>query len=329
MRWRDPDWLAEAGAWIREQVGEPSGPVEQPHVQPWSTVLRVPTRDGALFFKANDALSRFEAALAAELARLFPDLVGEVVAVDVDRGWLLLRDAGTRLRELEPGPEQIGCWERLLPRYAELQLALAEQTNELIALGVPHLALADLTARVEELLDDDAALRPGTDDDLTEDEVGRLRAGLPTVRALCEELTGVGIPESLQHDDLHDGQVFVRDGCHRILDWGDSCVTHPFHTLVVTLRVLAYKHGFEPGGTALERLRDAYLEPFTRLRPREELAAAAGLAHRTGTLGRALAWYAAVRLRESELDPDDAASVPYGLKLFLRDGPPGSWNPAA
>ena len=329
MRWRDPDWLEEASVWIRERVGEPAGAIEQPHVQPWSTVLRVPTDDGPLFFKANGPYSHFEAALDDELARSFPDLVGEVVAVDTERGWLLLRDAGTRLRELEPGPEQLVCWEQLLPRYAELQIALGERADELRSLGVPDLPLADLPARFEELLDDEAALRPGTDDDLTEDELERLRAAGQEVASLCEELASVGVPESLQHDDLHDGQVFIRDGCHRILDWGDSCVTHPFHTLVVTLRVLAYKHGFQPGGTALERVRDAYLEPFTLASPRADLVAAAGLAHRTGTLGRSLAWYGYVRARHETVDPDDAASVPYGLKLFLRDGPPGSWDPAA
>lgn len=329
MRWRDPEWQQEALAWIREQVGDPAGNIEQPHVRPWSTVLRVPTTDGPLFFKANDRYSRFEAALDDELARSFPDLVGEVVAVDTERGWLLLHDAGTRLRDLEPGPEQLVCWEQLLPRYAELQIALGGRADELRGLGVPDFRLAGLPARFEQLLDDEAVLRPGTDDDLTADEVDRVRASVPTFATMCEELASFGIAESLQHDDLHDGQVFVRDGCHRILDWGDSCVTHPFHTLGVTLRAVAYQQGFQPGGSALERIRDAYLEPFTRSRPRADVKAAAALAIRTGTVARSLAWYGPMLLEETHaVDPDDAASVPYGLKLFLRDGPPGSWDPA-
>ena len=52
MRWLDHRWLAEAEAWIREQAGV-TGPIEQPHVFPWSTVLRVPTDDGLLWFKAT------------------------------------------------------------------------------------------------------------------------------------------------------------------------------------------------------------------------------------------------------------------------------------
>ena len=135
------------------------------------------------------------------------------------------------------------------------------------------------------------------------------------------ELEAFGIPETIQHDDLHDGQVFVQDGHIRILDWGDSCISHPFHTLTVTLRALAWRHGIEPGSEQLLRLRDAYLEPFGAP------AAAADLAYRTGTLGRALAWHRYVSAAApGERDPEDAESVPYGLRLYLEAGPIGTWE---
>ena len=63
-----------------------------------------------------------------------------------------------------------------------------------------------------------------------------VRAILPEYAERCELLAAFGIPETIQHDDLHDGNVFVRDGRNLFFDWGDSCVSHPFHTLVVTLR---------------------------------------------------------------------------------------------
>ena len=52
LRWQRPEWLAEATEWIHERV-EVTGEIEQPHVRWWSTVMRVPTRDGDLWFKAN------------------------------------------------------------------------------------------------------------------------------------------------------------------------------------------------------------------------------------------------------------------------------------
>lgn len=141
---------------------------------------------------------------------------------------------------------------------------------------------------------------------------------------MCSDLAALGIAETIQHDDFHDGQVFVREGRYRFLDWGDSCVSHPFHTMVVTLRALASQQGVSPGGRDILRLRDAYLEPFGALASPAELRAAFALAYRTGAIGRTLTWrrYFA---GDPEAERDD--TVAYGLKMFLADGPICSWEP--
>ncbi len=100
--WTDPQWLAEAHEWIREQVGRlEAGPItaiDQPHLQPWATVLRVVTGQGDLYFKANGPALRHGAALVELLAARRPDCVPPPLAVDRGRGWMLMADAGTRLR---------------------------------------------------------------------------------------------------------------------------------------------------------------------------------------------------------------------------------------
>ena len=73
-----------------------------------------------------------------------------------------------------------------------------------------------------------------------------LRADLPRIEALCAELAAFGIGPSIQHDDLNDGNVYVHDGAYRIMDWGDACVSHPFHTLTVALRATAWRWGWNP-----------------------------------------------------------------------------------
>ena len=72
-----------------------------------------------------------------------------------------------------------------------------------------------------------------------------------------------GVTGSLQHDDLHDANVFVADGRHRFFDWGDASVAHPFLSLLVPLRVAADALGVPNGDRVLLRLRDAYLEPWS------------------------------------------------------------------
>jgi aminoglycoside phosphotransferase (APT) family kinase protein len=198
---------------------------------------------------------------------------------------------------------------------------LTPKADELLALGVPDERPAEIPDKIEALLHDERALMLDESDELTAEQRDELLLRLPELRALTTELESFGIPPTLQHDDFHDGQVYVEDGRYRFLDWGDSCISHPFHTLTVTLRALAWRHGLEPGSATLLRLRDAYLEPFAAP------AVAADIAYRTGTLARALAWYRYVRaLPPAEIDPDDAESVPYGLRLYLENGPLGTWQ---
>jgi Phosphotransferase enzyme family len=311
MRWTDTDWLAEATEWIRSQV-EVTAEIEQPHVRPWATVMRVPTNAGELWFKAVTALHAFEPALTAFLAGLRPDRVPEVVALDNDRAWMLMRDGDTRLRELSSSVEH---WEHILPLYAELQIAAAPHLAELLDLGVPDFRLARLTDLVREML----SAQP---EGLSDDEYRAMLDRLPEVEAMAERLLAQGIPETIQHDDLHDGQVFVRNGRYLVFDWGDACVSHPFHTLTVTLRAAAWKLGLEPGGREVLRMRDAYLEPFG---PAAVLAPLADVAYRTGTLARAYAWHRYVSARQAQ-DEEDEQAVAYGVKQFLAGGPLGTWE---
>ena len=310
--WTEPEWLAGAEAWIRERAAV-TGELEQFHVRWWSTVIRVPTEGEDMYFKAVANGFLFEPPLTARLFELKPDRVTEVVEIDADRGWMLMRDAGRRFREVVLTRADLGHWERALPRYAELQLAATPLADELLALGVPDSRLSVLPDQLRAVLSEPVR-------GLAPEEQERVLAELPRFEEMCGELAAYGIPETIQHDDLHDGQVFVRDGRYLFFDWGDSCVSHPFHSLTVALRAAAAKFELEPGGAELERLRDAYVEPFGDLRE------AAELAYWTGTVGRALAWDRFVRSGFDYREPEDDLATAYGLKLFLAGGPIGTWR---
>lgn len=256
MQWTDPDWLAEAHAWIAAHV-PPAGEIEQPHVRPWSTVLRAPTADGPVWFKANGPEQRFEAALVGVLAAERPDAVPPLLAVDAARGWMLMADAGERLREIVARERSMARWLEILPLLAGVQVDLAPRADELVALGVPDLRLAVLPAKFEAFLDD---VGPTLGDEAL---VERALAKVPWVYEACEELASHGIPETIQHDDFHDGQVFVKDGRYLLLDWGDACVSHPFFTLSVTLQgFLSWGLDDVEGSEPVEPYAAAYAEPF-------------------------------------------------------------------
>jgi hypothetical protein len=252
--------------------------------------------------------------------------VPDLLAVDPDRAWMLMRDGGTRLREVVRSPADLAHWERLLPAYAELQILLGARAAELLALGVPDQRIAHLGDELEALLDEREPLLIGQTDGLTHDEEARLRALLPHVRVMAAELASFGVPDTLQHDDFHDGNVFVDGDDYRFFDWGDSCVSHPFHTLVVTLRSIAHRFDLRPGSDELVRIRAAYLEPWRAFGARPELLGAFETAYRTGTIARALAWHRYLSASGRPFQVEDASAVPYGLKLFLAAGPIGAWR---
>jgi hypothetical protein len=330
LAWTSPAFRHEAIGWIERQLAnlglQANGEIEQPHVAWWSTVLRVPTSAGTLWFKATGHDGAHEARLTPLLARLHPGEIVEVVATDDARGWLLERDAGTRLRELGDGAPQVEHWERLLPRYAELQIAAAAHVNEVLGMGVPDRRLAVLPDELAALLDEPEHLMLGAPGGISAEQRTRLRQTLPAFVTRCERLAAVGLPQTIQHDDLNDGNVFVRDGRYLTLDWGDACVSHPFHTLVVVLRAAAYKQGWAPGGAEVRRLLGAYLEPWQRFAPDAELRAAADLARRTGTVQRALAWRSSVAAMPPQARAEYVESIPYGLRVYLQDGPWGTWD---
>ena len=283
--WTDARWLACVKGWLDRQLEElglqSTGDVEQPHVRPWSTVLRVPTTGGDVWFKANIPLLAYEAAVVDMLAARRPDFVPRLLATDLERGWMLTADGGERLREIVERERDLGRWLDVLRRYGRLQIDMAQDLDRLLGLGLPDRRLETLASQYEDLI--------GRVETVTEDESRRLRALVPEIAELCERLASAGVPETIQHDDLHDGQIFVRDGHYLFFDWGDSCVSHPFFSMSVTLEgQLAWGLDDVEGSEDIAQYRDAYLEPFRGFAAWAELQAAHEIALRLGWICRAL-----------------------------------------
>ena len=155
----------------------------------------------------------------------------------------------------------------MLPQYGQLQLDAFADVDELLSVGAPDRRLDKLPIHYEHLLGD----TPG----LAGDELARLERLRPRVKEMCEELATYGIPETIQHNDLHDGQVFVRGDDYRFLDWAEACISHPFFTMAITLEgVIAWGLDDIRGSVDVSPFRDAYLEPFASHATSSQLTAA-------------------------------------------------------
>ena len=284
----------------------PLGPFELVKARPWATVYRIPHTHGVAYFKACSPVQAFEPQLSAALAARWPDRVGEVLAHDAARAWLLTADAGTPIADLGNPPER---WLDVLPRYAELQRGEAAHAGEHLASGVPDLRPAVLSERFEDLLRADLPIDA--------DEVRELHALAPNLAALASELQGGSIPSSVDHADLHLRRVFVADAAGRrprILDWGDASIGHPFVSLVVTFGVLRGSNGLADDDPWFARLRDAYLEPWgSGLRP------LFATAQRVGAVSQALGWLRHHRAMGTGAFPGFDEQFPGVLRTAIRE----------
>ena len=297
----EPLVAAEHEAWIRAHV-DVDGPITQPRVFPWSTVLRVPTQTGVVWFKENVPVLAHETAVVELLAARAPDDVPEPVAIDADRGWLLTRDAGTRLRDVPPTAAD---WLTLLPLYADLQLAVAPDADRLVAAGAPDRRPAVLPALFRELAEHEA-------ERLGAEELRQLRAFAHRVDDACAALGQNGVPCSIQHDDFHDGNIFVRDGRFRFIDWGDACVSHPFATLRIPLEGIAEDTDWD-----VDAIRDSYLEVFSDRATRVELLQAFEDAWVVAGVTRALKWAPLVASLPRPHEWEDAVAI--RLRVLLEE----------
>lgn len=252
----------------------------QARLRPWSVLLRLGVEgQDPVWFKANPPASAFEGALTAALARWVPGHVLRPLAVDTDRGWSLLPDGGPLFRDvLARETVTPGAWEELVRQYAAVQHALAPRASDIERLGVPAVPVGALPGVLDGL--DDTPLPPR--------DRNALRELRPRLLDWCAELAALGVPDSLDHADLHDGQLFhPAPGRFTFFDWGDAVVAHPFSSLAVPARRAVEHHGPQ----VLPRLRDAYLEPWTGTgRSTAQLRRAVSLAWRLGALNRAAAY---------------------------------------
>ena len=274
----------------REVVAEPMTLKDRA----WSRVVRLTTEDGTVWLKVNRGGTTYEPSVVAALGRLTPESVDEPLAVA--GAWMLPSDGGPTLRDVrgDAAPD-LEAMSEVMREYAALQRATIPHTERLLALGVPDLRPSLIPAAFDHLLGQDDWMRVGQDGGISEAAYARLLTHRPVLADACARLAGSPIPVALQHDDLHDNNVFVPSpGVYRIFDWGDASVAHPFGTLLVSLRSFALFCETTADNPKVTNLRDAYLACWTDLAPMDQLLQDASLAISVAPVGRALSWQRAL-----------------------------------
>ncbi|GAA1129548.1 phosphotransferase [Kribbella jejuensis] len=274
----DPiDSFDEILGWIGSHV-QACGPWVQ--VKSWglSNVLRIPTADGDVYFKALSQASTDPEALPflfADEPRFLQltsaDRPGEVpapIAIDERRRWMLLPDLGTPLG----AAEDVGLWIDAVRNHARLQLSYAAEPSRLLSYSCADRRLAVLTDELDRLLEPNKLTRH-----LDPVQFAKLPDRAKQLREAINELAEIGVPETLLHGDLHPRNLAVRDGRVLAFDWTDAALAHPFLDLVTFVEK-------QSPLSADPRVRDAYLAEWEQYATPTDLRRALTLAEELGTL---------------------------------------------
>ncbi len=294
-RWAGEDFRVALEAWLVPALGDArvsvTGPLVRDRIRFWSTLLHVQTDAGRVWVKENAPSQAFEARLVQVVHALVPGAVATPLAVEPRRGWLATADLGAPLWDDEPPPAPE--WVGVLRAWTACQVALANHDTEVLATGVPLFPRdpAEVVRWVRGVLGGLAEL-PSTDPRrATEADVVAVEEGLDRIGEAATALAESGVPDSLQHNDLHLGNALrAPGGGYAVIDLGDALWTHPLTATRIPRWILRHRLGHEPGSPEQTAAEDAAVGAWSAHADPVALRALLPAADRVSCLHRAESW---------------------------------------
>lgn len=260
--------------------------------------------------KAVTSISRGEAKLSVALAVRHPKQVPEVVQINAENNWILMRGIeGQALRDI---PDQ-SRYEAAIREYGRLQREECENIDTFLNYGI-------LDRRPLRLKDEINACLEEMCHRLEQEERVSLVAMKEKLLEMCDELA-TGLPMSLDHGDLHGGNIFWRNNPEDIciFDWGDTMVTHPFFSVRVFWNTLFDLLPEEDESAWYEKItimRPIYLEAWQGIVSQEILDRHLLIAEELGCVYRALSWHLHITKKRSNSQESKDKPAQW-LKLLL------------
>lgn len=321
--WTRPGWFDRVQKFFNTSPKLADIPPSKTWIQlrAWSrsSIFKISTIPGEVFFKALPPMSHFEPSVTALVTAHCPSLVPDVLAINKDEGWIVLQGIkGSSPSNGKPTAQDIPFLELALCDLAKAQRKLAAHIDEFIQVGCPALWVDEIPTILEELTTDQSSLLVGKKDGLTPKQVTALSESLPKLRRWCQELASGPIRPSLEHGDFRCENILVETatGRPRIIDFGAASITHPFFSAINLIEHDDFTGSSEEKIVAKIKLRSAYLSVW-----KEE--ASFPKLERLYLLSRIIApVYAAIQrfqilIPGVESKNQWASSVPYWLKLYL------------
>ena len=272
--WTSPSFVEEATAWSAAAAADRgltlTGEWEQPHARPWSSAIRLRDRRRPAVVQGERPRHRPRGRPHRRPRRrgTRPRARG----AGARRRPRLVADARRRAGAARPSPGRTSCgssWHTVITAYARAQRTLAGHLDALRASGVREVSPATLPAPGPRRSSRELAARPVDEGGLEAEQADRLAALLPAYDGWCAELAASGVPMSINHDDLHAGNICWDGDGPRIIDWGDAVLGHPFGTLLAPPTRSPGRRASRIDDPRVVAVRDAYLDEFADVGTRE------------------------------------------------------------
>ena len=270
--WARRGWWHDALIWIDGVLeAHNASRISFKSLKTWqiSSLSQIETTLGCLYFKAVPPFFAREPGVTSVLGQFAPEHTPEIVAINLERDWMLMKDFGDEALTEKTRLEQVRS---ALSDYAKLQIKSLEHLAPLRAAGCQHRSLEALALEIHDLLWDETLLLRDQEDGLSSAQIKRLRELEPEFVRRCKTLSKLGIPDMLEHGDLWRNNVNFCHGRTVFYDWTDAAIAFPLQSVPLS--------ELEPevwGSDARETLTEAYLEPFTVFAPMLVLKAAFNL----------------------------------------------------
>lgn len=223
-----PGGVAQDLAWAdavlsqrgRRRIGRP----RQERTWNLSCVHRLTLDDGSTaWLKVVPPFFAHEGAMLAFMRRTAPELnVPTLLASDRVRGRVLLGHVDGPLMWGAP----MSRWSGVIDAYVATQVALSTRVGELLSLGAPDWRNDRFRAAATHL-----AQRTDVRNTLAPQALRLLDELIDSLPATLDALAACGLPATLVHGDLHQGNVLDSPQGPVALDWGDAGVGHPLFDL--------------------------------------------------------------------------------------------------
>ncbi len=312
--WESIGWHDDACDWTRSQLDpaeiSPIFPITQQRAWGLSCTMKVVADAGDVYFKATPPFMSHEVRVMQAVAAACPELLPSPIAVDSDRGWLLMPDYGGEM--LHECPD-ITRWEEALRLFSRAQVEQSENIRYWLSANIPDRRLGRMVEMIDPLIASCGRMLTGGDTGLTDAEVEHLRSLSLPMKLMCARLAQFAVPHTLVHGDL-GGNILIRDDGYTFFDWTDACVSHPFFEMATISGAYFDESVLKDNPDADDRLRDAYLEPWTKYEPMDRLIEEFDAARPLGALHQAMTYMWIL----TNIPPDARPELEGGLLHWVR-----------